>query len=138
MTSKTKLIRTVYLYLAALISLIFVAVGSGTLINTGLKYLFFPEAEIKSYYECNQQPPILGTPDMGNFKSVASEDQKVQLDQFLKDYQNWKDNNMGDRCIKPVRQNKIVDALTMIIIALPICLIHWRIIKKEKESSNEN
>ncbi|HMN19508.1 MAG TPA: hypothetical protein PKA31_02855 [Candidatus Moranbacteria bacterium] len=137
MTPKTKMVRTVYLYLAALISLIFVAVGTGRLINTGLKYAFFTEAEKKSYFECNQQPPILGTPDLSSFKSIATDDQKAQLEQFLKDYQNWKENSTGEKCIVPARQNNVVDALTMVLIALPICLVHWRIIKKDKKNENE-
>ena len=138
MTTKTKLIRTIYLYLASLISLIFVAVGTGTLLNTGLKAALFPEAEKKSFFECNQQPPMIGSPDVSGYKAIATEDQKAQLNQLLKDYQNWKDNSMGEKCIKPARQNKIVDALTMIIIALPIFLFHWRIIKKEKVEKEEN
>lgn len=137
MPPKAKIIRTVYLYLAALISLIFVAVGSGTLINTGLKYAFFPEAEKKSFYECNQQPPMIGAPDISGYKTIATEDQKNQLDQLLKDYQFWKDNNQGDKCIVPARQNSLVDAITMVLIALPICLLHWRVIKKEKSEKEE-
>jgi len=37
----------------------------------------------------------------------------------------------------PARQNEIVDALTMLIVALPILLVHWRFIKKEKEEKEE-
>jgi hypothetical protein len=133
MTSKAKLIRTVYLYLAALVSLIFVAVGVGRVLNTGLKYYIFPEAEKKSFYECNQQPPYFSSPDVKGMTAVATEDQKMQLNQFLQDYQNWKENSQGDSCIVPARQNSLVDAITMILIALPICLVHWRVIKKEKE-----
>lgn len=138
MTNKPKLIRTVYLYLAALISLIFVAVGAGRILNAGLKYAFFPEAEKKSYYECTGQPPMTysdGTMQIEKLKNseVATEDQKKQIENLLKDYDNWKENNQGEKCITPARQNNVVDALTMIIIALPICLFHWRVIKKEKE-----
>lgn len=132
MTSKIKLIRTIYLYLAAAASLIFTAVGTGTLVNTGLKVVLFPEAEKKSYFECNQQPPIYGAPELKGYQSVATEDQKIQLENLLRDYQNWKENNTGEKCIKPARQNKMVDAITMIVVALPILLIHWRIIRKEK------
>lgn len=131
---KAKLIRTIYLYLAALISLIFTAVGAGTLLNTGLKYMIFPEAEKKSYYECNQQPPMYGVEsDVKNAESIATDQQKKKLESLLADYENWKTNNFGDACIKPARQNKIVDAFTMLIIALPICLLHWRVIKREKD-----
>jgi len=45
MSPKVKLIRTIYLYLAMLISLIFVAIGMGNLINTSLKYYLLPKAE---------------------------------------------------------------------------------------------
>jgi hypothetical protein len=137
MTPKTKLIRTVYLYLAALISLIFVAVGSGRIINSGIKYVFFPEAEKKSYYDCNIQPPMSGymeTKETERLKNstVATEDQKEQIDSLLKDYAYWKENQSGEKCLAPVRQNNFIDAFTMIFIALPILLIHWVIIKREK------
>jgi len=133
MTSKAKFIRTIYLYLAALISLIFVAVGTGRLLNTGLKYFFFPDAEKKNYYECNVQPPVASVVS----KEGATTEQKVQIDALLSDYQNWKENQSGDNCIKPARQNGIIDALTMIIIALPICLFHWLLIKRDKKEKEE-
>jgi len=132
MTDKTKLIRTVYLYLAVIGSLIFTGVGAGTLLNTGLKAAFFPEAERKSYYECNQQPPIYGSVDTKRMEQVATDDQKIQLENLLADYQNWQENNQGEKCIVPVRQNKLIDAIVMMIIALPILLVHWRIIKKDQ------
>ncbi len=129
MTTKTRLIKTIYLYLVAAVSLLFVAIGTGTIFNTGLKYYIFPEAEKKSYFECNQQPPVASVIS----KEGATEDQKAQISSLLKDYENWKENQSGDKCIVPARQNKIIDAITMVIIALPILLIHWKLIRKEKE-----
>ena len=129
MASKTKLIKTIYLYFVAAVSLLFVAIGTGTLLNTGLKYYIFPEAERKSYYECNNQPPVAAVIS----KEGTTEDQKIQIDALLNDYQTWKENQTGEKCIKPARQNKIVDALTMIIIAIPILWIHWILIRKEKK-----
>jgi hypothetical protein len=133
MTSKAKLIKTIYLYLVAAVSLLFVAIGIGTLLNTGLKYSIFPEAEKKSYFECNQQPPV--SPVIS--KEGTTEVQKTQIDELLKDYDNWKENQSGDKCINPARQNKIIDALTMVIIALPILLIHWILIRKNKEEKED-
>lgn len=131
MNPKAKLIKTVYLYLVAAVSLLFVAIGSGTLLNIGLKYYAFPEAEKKNYYECNNQPPI--TPVIS--KEGSTEEQRPQIDALLSDYQTWKENQTGENCIRPARQNKIVDALTMIIIAIPICWIHWILIRKEKKEN---
>jgi hypothetical protein len=136
MSDKEKIIRTVYLYLAALISLIFVAVGTGTVMNSLLKYKFFSEAEKKTYYECNNQPSLYSnmTADTEKLKNsgVVTEEQKKEIENLINDYNNWKENEYGEKCFAPARQNRIVDALTMIIIALPICLTHWFIIKKDK------
>lgn len=137
MNPKIKLIKTIYLYLAAAISLIFVAVGIGTLLNTGLKYAIFPEAEKRSYFECNSQPPVYAL-EAGQLRNLTSDEQKVQIDQMIREYENWKEGQTGDACIIPARQNKIIDALTMIIIALPILLIHWRLIRKEKEEKEQD
>lgn len=137
MSDKTKLIRTIYLYLAVAGSLIFTGVGAGTLLNTGLKATFFPEAERKSYFECNQQPPVYAM-DIKGLAQVATDDQKIQLENLLTDYQNWKENNQGEKCIIPARQNKLIDAIVMMLIALPILLTHWRIIKKDQFKKEEN
>ena len=129
MTSKAKLIKTIYLYLVATISLLFVAIGTGRVLSTWVKSSFFPEAEKKNYYECNQQPPV--TPVFS--KDCTTAEQQAQIDALLMDYDQWKKNQSGENCIVPARQNEIIDALTMTIIALPILLFHWRLIKKEKE-----
>lgn len=135
MTTKAKLIRTVYLYLASLISLIFVAVGTGRILNTALKAYVFPKAEKGGFSRCNQQPPVY---NIGlDAKSVASEDQKAQLDQMIKDYERWKNENSGEECYITERQTNYVDSLTMLLVSLPIFLFHWKIIKKEKNESND-
>lgn len=131
MTDKVKLIRTIYLYLAVAVSLIFTGIGAGTLLNTGLKYYFFPKAEKGGYNQCNQQPPVYAL-DKSSFAGVATADQKIQLENLLRDYDQWKAANTGEECYSAERQSNVVDALTMIVIALPILLVHWRIIKKEK------
>lgn len=131
MTSKTRLIRTIYLYLAALVSLIFVAVGTGTLVNTALKFYVFPKAEKGGYNRCNNQPPVYNL-DKNTFAGVATNDQKIQLENLLSDYEQWKNDNTGEECYSQERQNNIVTALTMMIVAIPIFLLHWRIIRKEK------
>lgn len=134
MTTKAKLIKTIYLHLVAAVSLLFVAIGTGTILNIGMKYFIFPEAEKKSYDQCNQQLPV--SPVIS--KEGTTADRQRQIDSLLKDYENWKENQSGDKCISPARQNKIIDALTMVIIALPILLIHWKLIRKEKEEKGAN
>lgn len=137
-TKTTKLIRSIYLYLAALISLIFVAVGAGNIINTTLKAYIFPEAQKGGYGPCLNEPPMYGldvsksVEDAKN-SDLTTQDQKDQIANLLADYSRWKENNSGDICFKRERQRNYVDSFTMLLVALPLCLLHWRIIKKDKE-----
>lgn len=137
-TKTTKMIRTIYLYLAALISLIFVAVGTGRIINTALKAYVFPEAEKAGYGVCTNQPPMYEISSVQSIEKtkdseITTEDQKRQLELLLADYKIWKENNTGEICYKRDRARNYVDSFTMLLVALPICLLHWRIIKKDKE-----
>lgn len=135
MTKTTKIVRTVYLYTVALISLIFLAIGIGNLVNTSLKAFIFQEAEKKDYSMCNNYPYFISTIDAENIKGKAdiTEDQKTQIDNMLKDYEKWNKENTGDVCIKAEREKKMVDATTMFLIALPLYLIHWKMARKEKQ-----
>lgn len=137
-TKTTKMIRSTYLYLAALISLIFVAVGSGRIINTTLKAYVFPEAERGGYGPCFNEPPmyelsIVKSVEKAKDSELTTQDQKDEITNLLADYKKWRENNSGDICFKRERQRNYVDSFTILLVALPICLLHWRIIKKDKE-----
>ncbi len=66
-----------------------------------------------------------------------SEIQLEQIDNMIRDYENWKEKNTGETCYKSEREKKIVDSLSMIIIALPLYIFHWMMIRREKRE-NEN
>jgi len=133
MTKKIKIVKTVYLYVVSMVSLLFVAIGSYTLFNTALKTYVLPKAEKGGYNRCNEQPPVTGF----DFKSssLTTEDQKAQIEQMLKDYETWKKNNTGEECYTAERQNSIVDALATLFISIPLFTFHWKLARKKKESS---
>lgn len=126
---------TVYLYTVSLISLIFFAVGMGQLINTSLKAYVFQEAEKRDYTVCNNQPYYYSTVDAEKIKGSAAltVDEKTQIDNMIKDYEDWKTRNTGDECYRSERQKRMLDALTMILIAFPIYILHWRMARKERQ-----
>lgn len=132
MTEKTKLIRSIYLYLASIVSLLFVAIGVYTIFNTALKYYVLPRAEKGGYSRCNQEPLAYSRANPEK-SGVANEEQEAQTKQMSEDYEKWKAENSGEACYSAERQNNIANSLTMIIVALPIFLFHWRMVKKEKE-----
>jgi hypothetical protein len=135
MNKTTKIVMTVYLYTVSLIALIFFAVGMGQLINTSLKAYVFPEAEKRDYSVCSNQPYYYSTIDADKLKSsvALTVDEKTQIDNMIKDYENWKSSNTGDICYKSERQKKMLDALAMILIAFPIYILHWRMARKERQ-----
>ncbi|MFA5086557.1 MAG: hypothetical protein WC468_03170 [Candidatus Paceibacterota bacterium] len=137
MNKTTKIVRTIYLYTVALISLVFLAVGTGNLINTTLKAYIFTEAEKNEYSRCTSYPYFVSSIDAEAVKknTQITEDQKTQIDNMLKEYENWKKENTGDVCIKAERQKKMLDAVTMILIALPLYVFHWRMARKEKQET---
>jgi hypothetical protein len=135
MNKTTKIVMTVYLYTVSLISLIFFAVGMGQLINTSLKAYVFQEAEKRDYTVCNNQPYYYSTVDAEKIKGSAAltVDEKTQIDNMIKDYEDWKTRNTGDECYRSERQKRMLDALTMILIAFPIYILHWRMARKERQ-----
>jgi hypothetical protein len=57
--------------------------------------------------------------------------ERQQIQQALRDYQQWQERR---RTIDPVvarRQRQAATALAMILVGLPIYLYHWRLIRRE-------
>lgn len=136
MTQKTKIVRTIYLYVVALLSLLFLTIGLGNLINTTLKAYAFPEAEKRDYNVCYHSYfyPMTEIEKIKNIP-LGTEEQQIEINNIINEYNSWKEQNTGDNCYKAERQKRIVDALTMIFVSLPLYIFHWRLIRKEKKES---
>ena len=135
MTQKTKTVRTFYLYTVSLISLIFLAVGIGNLINTSLKSTFFKEAEKRDYTVCNNYPYYFSSVDM--LKGSEPGEKQEVIDQMIQSYEEWEKKNIGEDCYNAEREKKMVDSLTMILISLPLYASHWTIIRRERRKKDE-
>ena len=137
------LIRTIYLYVFALVGLILLIIGSIQLVDLGLKVFIFKKAE-KSYFK-TLPPVILSRPgeeltanDLEKLAMACKENnafdekQKIMISNWLTDYQNWKSSQLDELERKSIKRQKTASrALSFILIGLPIYLYHWRIIKKE-------
>lgn len=144
---RNPIIRTIYLYLFALIGLGMLVVGASMLINIGLKTWIFTKADQVDVYS---QPMPLYLKD----SSIASvEDlkicadkcqltkiQKEQIDNWLIDYENWKQNE-GSRdqkyYVNSNRQRQASTAISLIFVGLPLWLFHWAIIKRDLRKNRE-
>ena len=137
---KHSLVRTIYLYLFALVGLTLLVIAGVSFINMGLRAYVFTKADEMLRIEYKQPPfgPIAvekAEQLQNNFASgekvELTKNEAQQIEQWLADYKNWKEQREG---IDPVVVNRQSDAainLAMIIIGLPLYLFHWRIIRRE-------
>ena len=136
MDKTIKTVRTFYLYVVSLLSLIFLAIGIGNLANTTLKATIFKEAEKRDYSVCYSYPYYISSVDLKNLEGLTV-NQNEKIESMIRDYEAWQETNTGESCYRSERENRIVNSLTMILIALPLYIFHWAIIKKEKKENED-
>ncbi len=115
MSSKSQLIRTIYLYAVSLITLVMTIIAASSLINLGLKTWVFTKADRAEFYETY---PMTIDSKM-NATSTAEDRERFKKDQEER-YQIQK-------------QSEAVRSFAMLLVAVPIFFFHWRLARKEKE-----
>lgn len=137
---KHSLVRTIYLYLFAIVGLVLLVIAGVQFIDMGLKTFIFTKADEQMRVEY-KQPPFSSVPveklnqiqaDSAAGKQVAlSEDQISGINQWLADYKNYLDARAKIDPVVTQRQQEASINLAMIIIGLPLYLYHWGIIRRE-------
>lgn len=136
------LIRTIYLYLFALLGLALLTIGGVRFVDMALKAFVFTQAEEEQrIYQ--KQPPFLpmgvekiaeieeGKAKLKEGEIALTESEKAVLGQWIRDYNNWQARS---RQFDPVTSRRHRDAsmnLALILIGLPLYLYHWSVIKRE-------
>ncbi|MBU4482375.1 hypothetical protein KKC16_02930 [Patescibacteria group bacterium] len=146
---KNPIIRTIYLYLFALIGLGMLVIGASMIINLGLKTWIFTKADMQDNYMSRPAPMYLKDPDLQSVEEleVCAEKceltvmQKEQINNWLVDYNEWQNtekNQDPNEFIIRNRQRQASTAVSLILIGLPLWLFHWVTIKKDVRSKKEN
>ncbi len=134
-SNKFQLIRQIYLYLVAIITIVIFLISSIGLISLGLKHLLkvenYEQIASRDPYECMYQvdgKPI--DPVFGNIEEVelSKEEIEERKNECVVRYKERADLNY----INGVKRD-IVNYLSMLIVAVPIYLFHWAIIRKESK-----
>lgn len=130
------LIRTIYLYLFALIGLALLITGTVRLVNMGLKALIFTKAD---NYLRMEAPPIapVGMEKIEELQDGVqlSEEQLSMIDNWLEDYQAWQKNVSGNEGLISSRQREASTSISLILVGLPLYLFHWSIIRRETKAA---
>ena len=142
---KHSLVRTIYLYIFALLGLVLLIIGGVNFVNMGLKAFIFTQAEEEQRLLYKQVPVPFSISRVEKLEKeieegeevCLSEEEKIGIENWLADYDNWKESRSK---IDPVTARRHRDAslnLSFILIGLPLYLYHWQIIKKETENKEK-
>lgn len=114
MAKVTPVVRVLYLYLFAMLGLVFMAVGGVQLIDMGLRAYVFKQADALERLDARRE-------------FVQPVNDKVVNDTA---YQQWVAERRKIDPVKARRQRTAANSLALILVGLPIYLYHWRLIRR--------
>ncbi|MBI5230188.1 MAG: hypothetical protein HY981_02750 [Candidatus Magasanikbacteria bacterium] len=132
-TGSREIIRNVYLYLVALITLIMMVVSSAQLINLALITWVFPEADSSYIYYGPKPVPAMGVKpadDKRTPEQIAADDERAQ-----KQWEEEKQRSEEQRIAQKYRD--LVQNISFLLVATPLFLYHWSVIRKDRKSAQE-
>ncbi|MDQ5931901.1 MAG: hypothetical protein QG607_603 [Patescibacteria group bacterium] len=119
------IIRNVYLYLVSAVTLFMLMFAFVSLVNLGLRTWVFPMADETSYYI--KQPAEYCIPDKDGKQTCPSAEERAKLEAQDKERQSEEQ--------KRQRQRELVQNFSMIIVAGPLFVYHWLVIKKDRKEA---
>ncbi|HDZ54555.1 MAG TPA: hypothetical protein ENI19_02255 [Candidatus Nealsonbacteria bacterium] len=135
------LIRTIYLYLFALLGLVLLIIGGVRFVDMGLRAFVFTKAEEEQRL-LRKEPPympysIQKIEELQENEERLSEEEKAAIGQWLTDYKDWQERRSKIDYLTSKRHRDASVNLALILVGLPLYLYHWRIIRKETKNREE-
>jgi hypothetical protein len=138
--NKHSIIRTIYLYLFALVGLTLLIIGTVKFIDMGLKAYVFTKAEDterigQGYYY--SVPISVEKLEGYQTSEELTEEELASLKNFLQNYKEWQERESKIDYLATKRHREASNNLAMMIVGLPLYLYHWRIIKRETKEKED-
>jgi len=143
---KDNFIRTIYLYLFALVGLAVLVIGVGQLVDLGLKVFVFKYADTNQQYaydygrplSLSYDPELAKVEDLSQCGSDCSltETQLEAIDNWIADYKQWQEDQKDVEKIdyrRQSRERQASRAISLILVGLPLYLYHWTVIKRDRK-----
>lgn len=130
---KRNWIRTIYLYMLALLGVVLLTIGGVRLMDMALKAFIFTEADHAQSIAMRQPPIPYGLErieELGADESLSDREREV-IRSWLEDYERWEAESEAVDPMTSSRQRTASSSLAMILIGLPLYLYHWRLIRRE-------
>lgn len=133
MAERYPLIRTIYLYLFAILGLVLITIGSVRFVNMGLKTFVFTQADQDQHmmYPKAPMPVSLERVEKYAKDENLTPQERDLVKQWISDYKTWKDQEekIDYRLVR--RHQDAAMNIALMLIGLPLYLYHWRTIQKE-------
>ncbi len=131
------MIRTVYLYLFAVLGLVLITIGGVGSVDMLLKGAVFRRADDEQrFYRPEALPPYaIEKAERSAGDPGLNEAERAALRQWADESRDWRERQ---KSFDPVRARRERDAsrnLALLAIGLPLYLFHWRIIRREAEAA---
>jgi len=144
---KHSLVRTIYLYLFALIGLVLLTIGTVSFVDMGLKIFIFTKAEepqrIRQEYKHFGTVPIsierIEKYQKGGelTEGELTEEEETAIKKWYQNYKQWQEAEAKIDYLTSQRHEDASKNLAFILIGLPLYLFHWRIIRKETKNKEK-
>lgn len=138
MAQKHPLIRTIYLYLFALVGLALLTIGAVRFLDMGLKAYVFTKADdperIQRGYYYGLPIPVEKVTVLETSADLTTEE-IASVKSWIANYQKWQEEEAKIDYLASRRQRDASINLAMIIVGLPLYLYHWRIIRRETKNA---
>ena len=125
------LVRTIYLYLFALLGLVLVTIGGVNFLEMALKAYVFTEADSDQRYAYTMPPSPFPTEGYHRGLEAATPEERATLERWAVEYRQWEQQYKGVDQVKSYRQREAATSLAMILIGAPLYLFHWRLTRRE-------
>lgn len=135
------LIRTIYLYLFALLGLVLLIIGGVRFVDMGLKAFIFTKADEDqrlAYKNPLYMPYSIQRIEELQDEEGLSEEEKILIQQWLAEYKEQEEQRSEVDYLTVKRHRDASTNLALILVGLPLYLYHWRIIRKETKNKQRN
>lgn len=140
--TKADVVKHVYFYLTAFITLLIIVGAGATLLNVGMRTWVLTKADQVNDYRGT--PPGLYVPSAvtaeseksGNIPALDCTDKCAFTAADRTELQNWKQNYLSWKTAGPSSQTRAtttVAALSFLIVGVLAFWLHWRVIQKEQQ-----
>ena len=133
MSKATQTIRSIYFYAVSIIALFMIVFSAVDLVNLGLKTWVFKYAD-PAYSFCvpgnvgTYNGPMIPAPTDPNAKTQPTGPTQAQCDT---------QNQQNEENISRQNQSSAVRDLSLLVVAIPLFLFHFRIVQKEWKERKE-